>query len=186
MKASEIPLLGYALLGLLNEAPLSGYGVRKIFAETPMGSFSNSPGAIYPALERLEKAGLIHGQVEDSSGLRRRKIFQPTESGTKAFKEWLKRTVTQDDVIHGPDELMLRFSFMDNAIGEAATLRFLKSMHKELVEFSASLREFLDSNRATLPRSGALAVESGVLRFESLRDWCAHAVTHYEDTDKDK
>src|SRR5689334_9690691 len=119
-------------MGLLNEIPLSGYGVRKFFTETPMGGFSNSPGAIYPALERLEKSALIRGRVEDSSGLRRRKIFHLTESGTKAFKEWLKQPITQDDVMHRPDELMLRFSFMDNAIGEATTIRFLKSMNKEL------------------------------------------------------
>src|SRR5258708_2138535 len=128
MKPDKIPLLGYALMGLLHESPLSGYGVRKIFTDSPMGSFSNSPGAIYPALERLEKAGLIRGRVDDSSGLRRKKMYQLTESGTKAFKEWLKRPITQDDVVHGPDELMLRFSFMDNSVGEATTLRFLNSM----------------------------------------------------------
>ncbi|HSS96617.1 MAG TPA: PadR family transcriptional regulator [Terriglobales bacterium] len=184
MKASEIPLLGYALLGLLNESPLSGYGVRKIFTETPMGSFSNSPGVIYPALERLEKAALIRGRVEDSSGLRRRKIFQLTKSGIKAFKDWLKRPVTQNDVIHGPDELMLRFSFMDNAIGEVSTLRFLKSMNKELAVFATSLREFLNSNQAQLPRSGALALESGVRRYEALLAWSEHAITVYEETEK--
>ena len=180
----EIPLLGYALLGLLNEAPLSGYGVRKIFTETPMGGFSNSPGAIYPALERLEKAGLIRGRVEDSSGLRRRKIFRLTEPGTKAFKEWLKQPVTQDNVIHGPDELMLRFSFMDHSVGEAATLRFLKSMHKELAVFAASLREFLNSNQDKLPRSGSLALESGVRRYESLLAWSEHAIAVYENNKK--
>ena len=186
MKNSEIPLLGYALLGLLNEAPLSGYGVRKFFTETPMGGFSNSPGAIYPALGRLEKAGLIRGRVEDSSGLRRRKIFQLTESGTKAFKEWLKRTVSQDDVMHRPDELLLRFSFMDNAIGEAATIRFLKSMNTELAAFAASLRAFLNSNYTKLPRSGALALESGVRRYEALFAWSEHAIEVYEGKEKSK
>jgi DNA-binding PadR family transcriptional regulator len=180
MKRAEIPLLGYALLGLLNGSPLSGYDVRKIFTETPMGSFSNSPGAIYPALERLENASLIRGRVEDSSGLRRRKIFQPTESGTKAFKEWLKQPITQDNVMHGPDELMLRFSFMENAIGEAATLRFLKSLHNELNVFAASLREFLNSSHTKLSRSGALALESGVRRYEALLSWSEHAIAVYE------
>lgn len=178
--STKVPLLGYALLGLLHGSPLSGYGVRKIFTETPMGSFSNSPGAIYPALERLEKAGLIRGRVEDSSGLRRRKIFQLTDSGAKAFKDWLKQPVTQDEVIHGPDELMLRFSFMDNALGEAGTLRFLKSMNKELALFAASLREFLNSNQTKLPRSGSLALESGVRRYEALLAWSEHAIMVYE------
>ena len=186
MKRSEIPLLGYALLGLLHGSALSGYDVRKIFTETPMGSFSNSPGAIYPALGRLEKAALIRGRIEGSSGLRRRKIFQLTESGTKAFKEWLRRPVTQDDVMHGPDELMLRFSFMDNAVGEAATLRFLKSMNKELSVFAVSLREFLNSHRIKLPRSGALALESGVRRYEALLAWSDHAIAVYEGKEENK
>ena len=47
--------LGYALLGLIHQQPLSGYDVKKIFASTPMAGFSDSPGAIYPALRRLEK-----------------------------------------------------------------------------------------------------------------------------------
>jgi DNA-binding PadR family transcriptional regulator len=53
MKAQPISILGYALLGLIHQKPSSGYDLRKTFTETAMGSFSNSPGAIYPALARL-------------------------------------------------------------------------------------------------------------------------------------
>ena len=56
-------LLGFALLGLLEERPRSGYDLRKVFAQTAMGTFSDSPGAIYPALGRLEKRGLVRGTV---------------------------------------------------------------------------------------------------------------------------
>jgi DNA-binding PadR family transcriptional regulator len=181
MQYAAIPLLGYAVLGLLHEAPLSGYGVRKLFASSPMGSFSDSPGAIYPALQRLEKAGLIRGRVEDGSGLRRKKIFQLTESGTAALKQWLKQPVTRDDVVRSTDELMLRFSFMDNGIGEAATVRFLKSFRKELADYIPSLREYLNSNRAEIPRSGILALESGVRSYETLLEWCDHAIKTYEN-----
>ena len=38
---------------------MSGYDLRKIFTTTAMGSFSDSPGAIYPALARLEANGLV-------------------------------------------------------------------------------------------------------------------------------
>ena len=59
-------LLGFALLGLIHQQPMSGYDLRKIFASTAMGSFSDSPGAIYPA-RRLEARGLVRGTVEESA-----------------------------------------------------------------------------------------------------------------------
>lgn len=67
---SHISLLGYALLGLLHQRPSSGYALRRTFATMPMGTFSDSPGAIYPALRRLEQQGLVRGRLESSAGLR--------------------------------------------------------------------------------------------------------------------
>jgi DNA-binding PadR family transcriptional regulator len=78
MSTPEVSLLGYALLGLLAQKESSGYDLRKTFADTPMQSFSDSPGAIYPALKRLELSGLIRGKVEQGSGLRRRQLFRLT------------------------------------------------------------------------------------------------------------
>ena len=40
-------LLGYVLLGLLNQLPRSGYDVRLEMESTPMAHFSSSPGSIY-------------------------------------------------------------------------------------------------------------------------------------------
>src|SRR5215831_19732549 len=107
-----IPLLGCALLGLLMEEPLSGYDIRRLFTQTPLATFSDSPGAIYPALKRLEAAGLIGGRVERSAGLRRRKLFRLTPAGKAALESWLSEPVTRDAVVRDSDELMLRFSFM--------------------------------------------------------------------------
>ncbi|HEX3968204.1 MAG TPA: PadR family transcriptional regulator, partial [Edaphobacter sp.] len=61
---SNFSILGHALLGLIYQQPLSGYDVKKIFASTPMAGFSDSPGAIYPALRRLEKSGLVRSEVQ--------------------------------------------------------------------------------------------------------------------------
>ena len=74
-------VLGYALLGLVSQQPLSGYDVKKIFATTPMAGFSDSPGAIYPALQRLEKAGLVRSEVKQMAGLRQRRVFRITAKG---------------------------------------------------------------------------------------------------------
>src|SRR5258708_31023457 len=54
--ASTESLLGFAILGMLHARPQSGYDLRKAFVATPMRLFSDSPGAIYPALRRDRKS----------------------------------------------------------------------------------------------------------------------------------
>jgi DNA-binding PadR family transcriptional regulator len=184
MNHDKIPLLGYAVLGLLQHEPLSGYGVRKIFSSSPMGTYSDSPGAIYPALQRLEKAGLIRGRVEDGSGLRRKKVYRPTEAGIIALKQWLEQPVTQDDVFRHLEELMLRFSFMDQVIGSTGALRFLHSFQTQLQAYVPTLRKYHNALQAEMPLSGILALESGIRGYETLSEWCEYAIKTYESKHK--
>jgi len=177
MKQSS--LLGNAILGLLHQEARSGYDLRKILASTPMGTFSDSPGAIYPALQRLEKQGLVRGQLQPSSGRRRRRVFRPTASGKRAFRAWQTKSISQDDVIHRADELMLRFSFMDETAGPAQAMRFLRSLARELRRYMPSLRQFLKINARQMPLSGRLALESGVLDYEGLLRWSRSALAKY-------
>lgn len=151
-----------------------------MFTDTPMGTFSNSPGAIYPALRRLEAGGLIRGRVETSSGLRRRKVFRLTPPGESALKEWLAQPVTREDVVRDVDELMLRFSFMDGAIGEAAARRFLEALQAELGSYLPDLKQYLAAHQAGMPRSGRLALESGIRGYETLLEWCRDAISAYD------
>jgi DNA-binding PadR family transcriptional regulator len=176
----ENSLLGYALLGLLHHQPRSGYDLRKIFAHTPMGTFSDSPGAIYPALQRLEKRGFLTSRVYESSGLRRRRLFRPTSSGKRAFKAWQTRTVVKDDVVHRVDELMLRFSFMDQTADSADVTQFLSALAKELAAYIPSLRKFLKTQRTSMPLSGRLALESGTRSYETLLAWAKMSLGIYK------
>jgi DNA-binding PadR family transcriptional regulator len=180
----EYSLLGYALLGLLHQQARSGYDLRKIFASTPMGTFSDSPGAIYPALRRLQKRGFVSSHIRSSSGLRRRRLFCPTLTGKRAFKAWQTRTITSDDVIHHVDELMLRFSFMDETAGSAQATRFLKAFAKELTAYIPSLRYFLKVQGPGMPLSGQLALESGTRGYETLLDWANKSLAKYKKRKK--
>lgn len=186
MQSETTTLLGYALLGLIQQKPASGYDLRKIFAETPMGTFSDSPGAIYPALRRLEQRRLVLGSIEAGSGLRRRKVLRLTVAGLAALKKWLGAPITQDDLSHRSNELMLRFAFLDQVMGEAATLRFLRSIEAELRLYIPGLKAFLKSHGAQMPTSGKLALESGVLGYEAQLRWAARAVSVYEEKVKPK
>jgi PadR family transcriptional regulator AphA len=180
MSSPKIPLLGYALLGLLTDKASSGYDLRKFFASTAMGTFSDSPGAIYPALERLESRGLIRGEIEQRGGLRRRKVFRPTASGTRELKKWLRQPVSRDSVVRGMGELMLRFGFMDGVLGAEGSVAFLRALEFELNAYIPVLKEYLATHKEEMPLSGALALQSGILSYAAHAEWAKSAVLAYE------
>jgi DNA-binding PadR family transcriptional regulator len=175
----ETTPLGRAILGLLLPSPLCGYDIRRLFTQTPIAVFSDSPGAIYPALKRLEADGLVRSRDERSSGLRRRRVFRLTPAGTATFKRWLSTPVTHDDLVHRTDELMLRFSFMDVGIGEAASVAFLRSLQGELKTYVPELKLYLESHSHEMPLSGRLALDSGIRSYETMLQWTAHALNTY-------
>lgn len=184
MSRNEIALLGYALLGLIHQKPSSGYDLRKIFTDTPMAGYSDSPGAIYPALRRLEERGLVQGSIVAGSGLRQRKVLTITPAGMAELKKWLTGPIVQTDVANHLNELMLRFAFLDGAAGEPATLRFLQSFEAELKLYVATLNGFLKNHAAKMPVSGRLALESGILGYEAQLQWASHATNIYKNREK--
>jgi DNA-binding PadR family transcriptional regulator len=170
--------LGFALLGLLEQKPASGYDLRRLFATTAMGSFSDSPGAIYPALARLEKQGMIRGRVE-KSGLRQRQVFRVTASGQAALRRWLLEPIQRDDLVHRSDELMLRFAFMDNVAGRHASVEFLRTLAAALETYIAELREYQEQHQSEMPVSAMLALEAGIRGYEATLQWARHGLEVY-------
>ena len=171
--------LAFALLGLIWQEPRSGYDLRKFFSSTPMISFSDSPGAIYPALRRLEQRGLVRGHIEKERQSRHRKVFQLTALGRAKFRRWQAQPVTRNDVIRHLDALMLRFAFMDQFAAKGAALRFLKGLYKELAAYIPDLREYLKANGERMPQSGRLALESGIQGYEAQLRWTKAAISSY-------
>jgi DNA-binding PadR family transcriptional regulator len=176
---TRVSLLGYALLGLLHQRPSSGYALRRVFATTPMGTFSDSPGAIYPALGRLERQGLVRGRVESSAGLRQKQTFRLTAQGLVALKEWLQQPLTRADVVRGLDDVMLRLAFMDQVMAPAASIRLLQSLARELAAYLPTLRAYLREHRGQMPLSGRLALESGIRAYEDQSRWVRDALKAY-------
>jgi DNA-binding PadR family transcriptional regulator len=183
---ARVSLLGYALLGLLHQRPSSGYALRRVFATTPMGTFSDSPGAIYPALRRLEQQGLARGRVESSAGLRQKQTFRLTPRGLAALKEWLQRPLTRADVVRGMDEVMLRLAFMDEVLAPAASMRLLQSLGRELAAYLPTLHGYLNEHRREMPLSGRLALESGIRAYEDQSRWVRDALQAYGAADAKK
>lgn len=184
LNRAKIPALGYAILGLLQQKPSSGYDLRKIFSSTALKTYSDSPGAIYPALRRLEKSGLIRGLVEEMSGLRRRQVFRLTPRGLSETKQWIQRPVKVEELGRRDSDIMLRFAFSEGIAGPAASLELLRSLAAAQTSFLFPLHQQLDVLRSKMPNSARLAFEWGIQGTEAWLKWAQLAISTYEKPSK--
>jgi DNA-binding PadR family transcriptional regulator len=172
--------LGFALLGLLHQAPQSGYDLRKVFAETALGNYSSSPGAIYPALARLERAGLIESRVERAQSLRPKKVYQPTGKGTAALRRWLSQDLAREDAERRLDEVMLRFAFHWLLDAPAQTRRLLGALVDHLDAVVHDLKRQRTLFPPQTPIHPRLAMESGIEQYLASARWARKALEHFK------
>jgi len=121
--------------------------------------------------------------VQDSAGLRRRRLYRPTNAGITALKEWLARPIQPGDVQRGASELMLRFGFMEHALGTDACMSFLRDFGAALRPYPAGLESFFASNAANMPLSARLALECGIRGYQTLEEWTEYALRAYRKSE---
>jgi PadR family transcriptional regulator PadR len=71
------------LLAIAADGPMHGYAAAQTLKERSGGVFDLPEGTIYPALHRLERAGLLQSGWSTASG-RRRRIYRLTARGRRA------------------------------------------------------------------------------------------------------
>jgi len=177
---NNISTLSLAVLGLITQKPRSGYDLRKVFSTTPMGHFSSSPGAIYPALKRIEKNGWVRGSIDNKKTLRPKMVYRITKKGMDVLKQHLLQPVTRDDVIWRMDDLMLRFAFIEQVVGRKRTLQFLKEFQSEIDSHHRSLRQYLDEVKEFISPCGRLAMENGIEIYKMNAKWAKRAIKELE------
>src|ERR687891_993988 len=74
------------VMAILESGPLHGYGVIEELRRRSRGEFDLPEGTVYPALHRLERAGLLSSSWAVESG-RRRRVYVLTRKGRKALQE---------------------------------------------------------------------------------------------------
>ncbi|HEY7147496.1 MAG TPA: helix-turn-helix transcriptional regulator [Streptosporangiaceae bacterium] len=72
------------LLAALEDGPRHGYAVMETLRAGSGGQFDLPTGTIYPALRRLERAGLVHTQWAEEGG-RRRRLYELTAAGRRTL-----------------------------------------------------------------------------------------------------
>ena len=88
MKSDAQALKGHLdvlLLATLEAGPQHGYAVKEALRDGSGGRFDLPTGTVYPALHRLESAGLIAGTWSAGAG-RRRRIYRLTAAGLRRLQ----------------------------------------------------------------------------------------------------
>lgn len=165
--------LGYTILGLLAGGPMSGYDVRRRFAVTPLGYYSDSPGAIYPALRRLGAEGLASRRRDSGAGARGRETWSLTAAGRRCFRDWLRTPPTPESVRFEHEAELMKFAHLAG-LGEPAVVeRFIAGYRAALQVQIDGLAAFLASRPAAMPWTGLRAVELGLATLRLRSRWAA-------------
>jgi DNA-binding PadR family transcriptional regulator len=91
--------LRFAILGFLLENPAHGYGLKRALSPALPRDRLMNDGVLYPLLAKMEKEGLIRGKVESGEKRPDRRVFRPTAAGRRAFFEWLRGSIFEEDEV---------------------------------------------------------------------------------------
>lgn len=92
------------ILSLLSERAMYGYELIKELDRRSDGLFRLHQGTLYPALHRLERAGLVQGRWRRSAkAQQRRRYYSATPTGASWLREqssaWQRFSAAVDDVL---------------------------------------------------------------------------------------
>jgi PadR family transcriptional regulator, regulatory protein PadR len=96
--------LELVVLAALRDGPRHGYAIIKDLRDRSGGELDILEGTLYPALHRLEQAGLVKSRWATAAG-RKRRVYALTTRGTNALaeqeSEWRSFVRTLDGVLGG-------------------------------------------------------------------------------------
>ena len=75
------------LIAAVEVRPAHGYAIIESLRQRTGGTFDLPEGTVYPALHRLERAGLLSSDWQNEPGTRRRRVYQVTRKGHAALAE---------------------------------------------------------------------------------------------------
>ena len=164
------------LLGIIAAGPSSGYALKKDLAASPAGVYQPSSGALYPALRRLERSGLLRSEPGVSAGSRPRRVYHVTAAGQAAHEQWVRAAVDPATVARDLGLHLMRFVFMERLLPPDQVAAFLASLGHALEAFVAGVEQYRREHEPDAGRRHqGLALEHGIAVYRASLDWTEHA-----------
>ncbi|HEY6780059.1 MAG TPA: PadR family transcriptional regulator [Thermoleophilaceae bacterium] len=170
----------YAVLGLLVERRGYAYDIARRFEDTVGPAFHVHYGAIYQALDALERDALIRGALREHDVLseRRRRtgprvVYETTDEGLEAYEEWI-RTPARVEPLRG--ELALKVALSRPEHGPALLTLiddYERACLERLKEHAAAAEDAVEQEGAGSWRlsSSAIARERATRLLNAEIEW---------------
>ena len=98
--------LDILILKILKTDALHGYGIGRWIRENSNGVLNVEEGALYPALHRLERRGLLEAEWGRTDTGRRAKFYSLTRGGQRALEDesarWSEYSGAVSAILSGP------------------------------------------------------------------------------------
>jgi PadR family transcriptional regulator AphA len=165
---SDLTPTGRVILGMLSIGRNTGYDIKQFVDKTTRHFWAASYGQIYPELRRLEAQGLVTGTPEPSGG-RARTVFELTEDGWAALREWLEDP--SESLWELRCETMLKLFFSD-PVEPRFRIEQLREFREQQEGKLAGLRLLEDDASSGPHRGPYLSLRLGLAMTEAIVDSC--------------
>ena len=170
-------MLELAILGFLYDTPLHGYELRKRITALTGHVKPIAESTLYPAIKRLEKAGLLERATEPGSVAAPRHVLTLTEDGRHELRRRLAEPAQRDITDENRWFTLLAFlRHLEDAPAQAAVLRRRLAFLEEPASFFYEGERPLSAEELDDPfRRGILTIARATSRAELswLRDTLA-------------
>ena len=162
------------MLGLLSHEDLTGYDIKKRIDGVISFFWKGSFGSIYPALNDMEKNGLIESRTE-SRGAREKILYHITDKGNESLKDWLREEQTSNDLKY---ETLLKLYF-GGVEEREVTVHNIEIFEEETRRSLSVLRIYRDNLEKVLDDGDHLnyylTLSFGIDTYEAYLKWCTRA-----------
>jgi DNA-binding PadR family transcriptional regulator len=183
MSMRELTQFEHVLLGVICRGAASGYDLKRTLATSPLGAYQPSSGALYPALRRLERRGMLRPRRSSGrASVRPRRVLVATALGRGEHRRWIRQPVDPQTVGRDLRLHLMRFVMMEGQLPDEETLAFLHSLRAALTHFVVELDRYRAS--AQLPgRHPRLALDHGAAIHRASLEWVARTIAELDEPD---
>lgn len=170
MTRTRLSELECFVLGLIWQRPRStAYDIRRRLEESPSTQWSASAGAIYPLVQKLERARHLSGR-DRRTGRRARREFIVTAKGLRALRAWIGPPLPRDAVTVTHDPLRSRARFL-SLLDPAERGAWVGHARDALGEVERRVHEWRDAHAGGSDPYADLLTAHAVLDLEFRRRW---------------
>jgi PadR family transcriptional regulator, regulatory protein AphA len=171
MTAATLTPSDYVVLGMVGLGARSGYEIKQTVEVSIRFFWTISPAQVYPSLAKLEDAGLLTGR-DEPQGDRPRRVYERTEAGSSALREWLRRTEPMPFELR--DVAMVKLFFAD-ALDPSDARQLLATVKARSEERVATLEAIRPTGDAAAREGDVhplLTLELGIAVHRAMVDVC--------------